>query len=90
MEQSKASESTKEKEKIMSVYTKNTPADRKDIQRGAEVVSFFTKPLFLMLLWNWLVPGLFGLATIGYVKAFGLYLISRILFNHEPIKIDYD
>ena len=43
-----------------------------------------------MLLWNWLVPGLFGLATIGYVKAFGLYLISRILFNHEPIKIDYD
>lgn len=74
----------------MSVYTKNTPADRKDIQRGAEVVSFFTKPLFLMLLWNWLVPGLFGLATIGYVKAFGLYLISRILFNHEAIKIDYD
>tara|TARA_R100001082_G_C4346858_1_gene152691 strand:- start:823 stop:1092 length:270 start_codon:yes stop_codon:yes gene_type:complete len=88
--ESTESETPKETKEIMSVYTKNTPADRKDIQRGAEVVSFFTKPLFLMLLWNWLVPGLFGLATIGYVKAFGLYLISRILFNHEPIKIDYD
>ena len=74
----------------MSVYKAKTPADKKDIERGAEAVAFFTKPLFLMLLWNWLVPGLFGLATIGYVKAFGLYLISRILFNHEPIKIDYD
>ena len=88
--ESTESETPKETKEIMSVYTKNTPADRQHIQRGAEVVSFFTKPLFLMLLWNWLVPGLFGLATIGYVKAFGLYLISRILFNHEPIKIDYD
>ena len=34
--------------------------------------------------------GLFGLATIGYLKAFGLYLMSRILFNHKSIKIDYD
>ena len=93
MERSKQTESSSSKEtkdKIMSVYKSKSPADKKDIERGAEVVAFFTKPLFLMLLWNWLVPGLFGLATIGYVNAFGLYLISRILFNHKPIKIDYD
>lgn len=47
----------------------------------ASIISFFTKPLILMLLWNWLMPGLFGLATIGYLKSFGLYLISRILFS---------
>lgn len=51
------------------------------IKAVSQVVSFFTKPLVLMLLWNWLMPGIFGLATIGYLKAFGLYLISRILFN---------
>ena len=47
------------------------------------VVIVFTKPLILMLLWNWLMPGIFGLATIGYLKAFGLYAISRILFGNN-------
>ena len=47
----------------------------------AQLLAFFTKPAILMLLWNWLMPGIFGLATIGYLKAFGLYLISRILFD---------
>ena len=49
----------------------------------ATVAAVFTKPLILMLLWNWLMPGLFGLATIGYLKAFGLYAISRILFGNK-------
>ena len=40
---------------------------------------FFILPFWL--LWNWLMPGLFGLATIGYLKAFGLYLMSKILFG---------
>ena len=47
------------------------------------IVGIFTKPLILMLLWNWLMPGIFGLATIGYLKAFGLYAISRILFGNN-------
>lgn len=74
----------------MTVYKSKVTTDRKDIERGAEAVATFTKPLILMLLWNALMPGLFGLATIGYLKAFGLYLMSRILFNHKSIKIDYD
>ena len=46
-----------------------------------KTLAFFTKPLILMLLWNWLMPGVFGLATIGYLKAFGIYLMSRIIFD---------
>ncbi len=42
---------------------------------------FFTKPLVFMLLWNWLMPGIFGLTTIGYLKSFGLYLIARIIID---------
>ena len=47
----------------------------------ARVVQFFVQPAIVMLLWNWLMPGLFGLATIGYWTAMGLYLMSRILFG---------
>jgi len=55
------------------------------VKAVGQLVGFFTKPLVLMLLWNWIMPGLFSLATIGYLKALGIYAISRILFgnNHE-------
>ncbi len=56
----------------------------------ANLVAAVAKPAVLMLLWNWLMPGIFGLATIGYFKALGLYLISRILFDkNEQCKIDF-
>ncbi len=42
---------------------------------------FVVRPLLLMLLWNWLVPSMFGLAAIGYVKALGLYLLTRIIID---------
>ena len=51
------------------------------VKAVATLVAFFAKPAILMLLWNWLMPGIFGIASIGYLKAFGLYLISRILFD---------
>ena len=54
--------------------------DEEAYKAAANLLSVFVKPAILMLLWNWLMPGLFGLATIGYLKAVALYLISRILF----------
>ena len=56
---------------------------QENLEKSAKVLSVFVKPLVLMLLWNWLMPGIFGLATIGYLKAFGLCLMSRILFGKE-------
>ena len=35
----------------------------------------------VMLLWNWLLPPLFGLPAIGFWKALGLLVLSRILFG---------
>lgn len=35
----------------------------------------------VMLLWNWLIPPIFGLAAIGYWQALGLFLLARILFG---------
>ena len=35
----------------------------------------------LMILWNWLMPVLFGLSIISFWQAFGLLLMSKILFG---------
>jgi hypothetical protein len=36
---------------------------------------------FVMLLWNWLMPDLFGLKTLTYWQAWGLLILSWILFK---------
>ena len=37
--------------------------------------------LIIQALWNWLMPAVFGLPTINYWQAFGLVLLTRILFG---------
>jgi hypothetical protein len=36
---------------------------------------------YIMHLWNWLMPGIFGLHVITYWQAMGLFLLSKILFG---------
>jgi len=38
-------------------------------------------PLILMLIWNAVIPGMFGLPTLGYWSAMGLYVVCNILFK---------
>jgi hypothetical protein len=35
----------------------------------------------VMLLWNWLMPEIFGLKTLNYWQAWGLLVLSCILFK---------
>ena len=35
----------------------------------------------VMLLWNWLMPLLFGIKVITYWQAFGICVLSKILFS---------
>ena len=35
----------------------------------------------VMLLWNWLMPAIFGLITISFWQALGLFALARILFG---------
>lgn len=37
----------------------------------------------VMMLWNWLMPELFGLTTITYWQAAGLLLLSKIIFGFK-------
>jgi hypothetical protein len=36
---------------------------------------------FAMLLWNWLMPEIFGLTTISYWQAVGLIVLARLIFG---------
>jgi hypothetical protein len=36
---------------------------------------------FVMLLWNWLMPAIFGLGAITYWQAWGLVVLAHILFK---------
>ena len=38
----------------------------------------------VMLLWNWLIPDIFGLNAITYWQAWGLFLLTSILFKSMP------
>jgi hypothetical protein len=40
----------------------------------------------LMLLWNWLIPNIFGLPEITFWQAIGLNFLSTILFKPTTIK----
>lgn len=37
--------------------------------------------VIVMLLWNWLMPVIFGLTAITFWQALGLFILSRILFG---------
>ncbi len=41
------------------------------------------------LLWNWLMPDLFGLRTISYLQSIGLLLLSRILLGRIGQRRDH-
>lgn len=46
------------------------------------LVGLVVGSLLLWLLWNWLMPSIFGLKTIHLGEAAGLFIMSRVLFGH--------
>lgn len=49
---------------------------------GFGLVALGVFGLLVMSLWNWLMPALFGVRSITFWQAFGLLILSRILFGH--------
>ncbi len=66
----------------------------KGIKHGLAGVSLVLVVLLLFglvtkLLWNWLMPELFGLKTISYLQALGLLLMSRVLIGRTGQRRDH-
>ena len=92
----------KEEENKMTIYLDNRAFEEQEKEEKEELeeqqkkeaaakaavtfIAFFVKPAIIMLLWNWLLPGIFGIATIGYFKALGLYLLARLFIDKELLK----
>jgi positive regulator of sigma E activity len=54
---------------------------------GGVIIAAFMALLFgfvVMWLWNWLMPDIFGLKTITFWQAWGLVVLSHILFKSFP------
>jgi hypothetical protein len=45
------------------------------------ITIFFVIGAAVMLLWNWLMPAIFGLVEISYWQSLGLLALCRILFG---------
>jgi len=45
------------------------------------IIFLFLVGYIFMLLWNWLMPELFGLGTLTYWKAMGLLVLAKIIFG---------
>jgi hypothetical protein len=66
---------TTEKEKTMEKVFKFLLAI------GAILTVVLIIGLPVMLLWNWLMPLIFGLTKISFLQALGLSLLGNMLFN---------
>jgi hypothetical protein len=48
------------------------------------IIAFLISLLFawpFMLLWNWLMPMIFGLTTLTFWQAFGLMMLCELMFK---------
>ncbi len=56
--------------------------DRKAAEQFLEALGTITLyPYGIMLLWNWILPSLFGLPPISFLQSLGLLIMSRILIK---------
>ena len=69
----------KKKEEEVEEEGKSVPQTPRELLVAAMTVA--TIPLIFMLLWNWLIPSIFGLTTIGYFKSCGLLALSFMIFR---------
>lgn len=55
--------------------------DRKLKMLGIGVVAAIVVSVVVMLLWNALLPTIFGVPSIGFLQALGLLILCRLLFG---------
>ena len=45
------------------------------------VIAAFVFGWFVQLLWNWLMPSLFGLVKLTYWQSFGIIVLAKLIFS---------
>ncbi|MCI1639725.1 MAG: hypothetical protein LKI42_00415 [Bacteroidales bacterium] len=67
-------------------HRRNSPEGKYDVRHYTGHILFFiiatlVLGLVIMLLWNAIIPGMFGIPEITFWKAIGLFILARILFG---------
>jgi len=79
----KAAQKTKE----IIVKNKKDKKDKEDMEAASQAARFLANltlyPFAIKLLWNWLMPTLFGLPPITFLQSLGLLIMSRIIIKYE-------
>lgn len=52
---------------------------------GLVIVMSLIPAWLVLVLWNWLMPAIFGLPTIAFWQAFGITILFGILFRSTGI-----
>lgn len=50
------------------------------------IIGIFATSAIVMLLWNWIIPGISTLSPLSYWQAMGLLILCRILFGDFHFK----
>ena len=45
------------------------------------ILGLIISPFIIFLLWNWLMPTIFGFVKITFWQAIGLYILCSVLFK---------
>lgn len=53
----------------------------------SELFLIFLRPLVIMLVWNAVMPAVFGLPTVGYFMAWGLRIVAKNLFGRGSVTL---
>lgn len=51
----------------------------------SDLFLIFLCPLIIMLVWNAVMPAVFGLPTMGYFMALGLRIVAQNLFGRSSV-----
>ena len=76
-----------QKAKKIIVNNKKEKQDKEEMEAASQILRFLSTltiyPFAIKLLWNWLMPTLFGLPPITFLQSLGLLIMSRIIIKYE-------
>ena len=76
-----------QKAKKIIVNNKIEKQDKEEMEAASQFLRFLSTltiyPFAIKLLWNWLMPTLFGLPPITFLQSLGLLIMSRIIIKYE-------
>lgn len=62
---------------------------RKELKKlGIEWLVVLAHVSLVWGLWNWIVPGMFGLPEVTWLKALGLWWLCRLLFKSRTAPVE--